>query len=70
VDAAVLQADHAAYRALGPEDLPGARVVVDGRRVLEPARFAAAGVVLRRLGDAQANEASASTTRAPARPSP
>ena len=70
VDAAILQADHAAYRALGPQDLPGARVVVDGRRILDPAPFAAAGVVLRRLGDAQASEASASTTRSPARPSP
>ena len=47
---AVLQADHAAYRDLGPEDLPGARVVVDGRRVLDPARFAAAGVPLLGIG--------------------
>jgi nucleotide sugar dehydrogenase len=46
----VLQADHAAYRDLGPDDLPGARVVVDGRRVLDPARFAAAGVRLLGIG--------------------
>jgi UDP-N-acetyl-D-glucosamine dehydrogenase len=70
VDAVILQADHAAYHALGPEDLPGARVVVDGRRILDPAPFAAAGVVVRRLGDAQASEPTASTTRSPARPSP
>ena len=50
VAGAVLQADHAAYRGLGPDDLPGARVVVDGRRVLDPARFAAAGVRLLGLG--------------------
>jgi nucleotide sugar dehydrogenase len=50
VAGAVLQADHAAYRDLGPDDLPGARVVVDGRRVLDPARFAAAGVRLLGIG--------------------
>lgn len=36
VDAAILQADHAAYRELGPADLPGAACVVDGRRALDP----------------------------------
>jgi nucleotide sugar dehydrogenase len=50
VAGAVLQADHAAYRDLGPEDLPGARVVVDGRRLLDPARFAEAGVRLLGIG--------------------
>jgi UDP-N-acetyl-D-mannosaminuronic acid dehydrogenase len=70
VDAAVLQADHAAYRGLGPDDLPGARAVVDGRRVLDRAPFAAAGVVLRRIGEAQPSDESAATTRSPARPSP
>jgi UDP-N-acetyl-D-glucosamine dehydrogenase len=39
VDGVVVQADHAAYRALGGADLPGARAIVDGRRVLDPARF-------------------------------
>lgn len=33
VDAAVVQADHAEYRTIGPADLPGIRVFVDGRRV-------------------------------------
>jgi nucleotide sugar dehydrogenase len=33
VDAAIVQADHAEYRGLGPADLPGIRVFVDGRRV-------------------------------------
>jgi UDP-N-acetyl-D-mannosaminuronate dehydrogenase len=46
----ILQADHATYASLGPEDLPGARVVVDGRRVLDPERFAVAGVRLLGIG--------------------
>jgi UDP-N-acetyl-D-mannosaminuronic acid dehydrogenase len=48
VDAAVLQADHAEYRALGGADVPGATRVVDGRDVLDPARFP--GVPVLRLG--------------------
>jgi len=32
-DAAVVQADHAEYRTLGPQDFPGVRVFIDGRRV-------------------------------------
>jgi UDP-N-acetyl-D-glucosamine dehydrogenase len=31
VDAAVLQADHAEYQELRPGDLPGVKVVLDGR---------------------------------------
>lgn len=50
IDGAILQADHDAYRALTPADLAGARAVVDGRDVLDPAPFAAAGVALRRIG--------------------
>jgi UDP-N-acetyl-D-mannosaminuronic acid dehydrogenase len=69
VAAALLQADHAAYARLTPADLPGARAVLDGRGVLDPAPFAAAGVALRRLGQG-ASGASAATTRSPARPSP
>ena len=48
VDAAVLQADHAEYAALTPADLPGIRTLVDGRGVLDPARWP--GVELRRIG--------------------
>ena len=33
VDAAVVQADHAEYRSIGPADLPGIRAFIDGRRV-------------------------------------
>jgi len=39
VDAAVVQADHAAYRSLSAADLPGVRTVVDGRRVLDATRW-------------------------------
>jgi UDP-N-acetyl-D-mannosaminuronate dehydrogenase len=39
VHAAVLQADHVEYLDLGPADLPGVRVLLDGRAVLDPARW-------------------------------
>lgn len=39
VDVAILQADHAEYRGLRPADLPQIAVIVDGRRVLDPAVF-------------------------------
>ena len=39
VDAAVVQADHAEYRDLSPADLPGVKVLVDGRRITDPARW-------------------------------
>src|SRR5437764_9564667 len=38
VDAAIVQADHAEYGALGPDELPAERIV-DGRGVLDGARF-------------------------------
>lgn len=50
IDGVVVQADHPAYAELGPADLPGARAVLDGRGVLDGARFTAAGVPVRRLG--------------------
>jgi len=75
VGAAILQADHAEYAALAPAELPGVRVVLDGRGSLDPAAFAAAGVRLRRIGRPYeaaegASDPSAATTRSPARPSP
>jgi nucleotide sugar dehydrogenase len=39
VSAAIVQADHAEYRTLGETDLPGVRVLVDGRRVTDPVRW-------------------------------
>ncbi len=50
VAAAVLQADHAEYARLRPSDLPGARAVLDGRGILDPAPFVAQGVAVRRIG--------------------
>lgn len=49
-DAAVVQADHAEYRTLGPQDLPGVRVFIDGRRVSRPEAWA--GVEYRVIGKA------------------
>jgi UDP-N-acetyl-D-glucosamine dehydrogenase len=40
VDIAVLQTDHADYRALGPADLPGIRLLVDGRNATDPGAWA------------------------------
>jgi nucleotide sugar dehydrogenase len=39
VDVAVLQADHEDYKDLSAKDLPGVKVVVDGRRQLDAAAF-------------------------------
>jgi nucleotide sugar dehydrogenase len=39
VAVAILQADHAEYLRLRPADLPGVAVIIDGRGVLDPARF-------------------------------
>ncbi|MFB7474059.1 nucleotide sugar dehydrogenase [Kitasatospora sp. NPDC056184] len=47
VAAAVLQADHPEYRELAPADLPGVRVLLDGRRCTDPARWAGADGVRR-----------------------
>jgi nucleotide sugar dehydrogenase len=50
VDAAVVQADHAEYRELTPQQLPGIRTFVDGRRVSSPDRWP--GVAYRVIGRA------------------
>jgi len=50
VDAAVVQADHAEYRELGPDDLPGVKAFADGRRVSSAERWP--GVVYRVIGKA------------------
>ena len=39
VDAAILQADHADYRSVTSDDLPGVKVLVDGRRTTDPDRL-------------------------------
>ena len=40
IDAAVVHTDHAAYRDLGPGDLPGLKVLVDGRDITDARRWA------------------------------
>lgn len=40
VDLAVLQTDHAGYRELGPADLPGVKLLVDGRAATDATRWA------------------------------
>lgn len=39
VDVAIVQADHPEYSKLAPADLPGVRLLLDGRRVTNPALF-------------------------------
>jgi nucleotide sugar dehydrogenase len=39
VTAAIVQADHPEYRVLGAADLPAVQVLVDGRRITDPARW-------------------------------
>ncbi|MBW3661982.1 MAG: nucleotide sugar dehydrogenase [Actinobacteria bacterium] len=39
VDAAIVQADHREYASIGPGELPGIRVLVDGRACTDPARW-------------------------------
>lgn len=48
VDGAIVQADHPGYSALGPDDLPGVRAVVDGRGILAPGPWGE--VPIRRIG--------------------
>lgn len=40
VDLAILQTDHADYRDLGPEQLPGVKLLVDGRAATDAERWA------------------------------
>ncbi|MGF9661397.1 nucleotide sugar dehydrogenase [Arthrobacter crystallopoietes] len=49
-DAAVVQANHAEYKELGPDDLPGIKVFIDGRRVSSPEQWQ--GVTYRVIGKA------------------
>jgi len=50
VDAAVVQANHAEYANLGPDDLPGVTTFVDGRRVSQADAWP--GVTYRAIGKA------------------
>lgn len=46
VDVAVVQADHEEYRELGVDQLPGVRVIVDGRRLLDAGKFPGVTVIV------------------------
>jgi len=46
VDVAVLQADHAEYADMVEADLPGVKVIIDGRNVLDPSVFSASSVLI------------------------
>ncbi len=48
IDAAIVQTDHADYRTVGPDDLPGVRAFIDGRRVSTPEDWP--GVTYRVIG--------------------
>jgi nucleotide sugar dehydrogenase len=49
-EALVLQAAHSAYRELTPERVPGVIAVLDGRNVMDPAPWRAAGVAFAGIG--------------------
>lgn len=40
VDVAIVQADHPEYSTLAPADLPGVRLLLDGRRITDPSLWA------------------------------
>jgi len=54
-DAALIQADHREYSNLTPGDLPGIRVLLDGRHLTNAAQWRAAGVEHLQLGVADSN---------------
>jgi len=50
VDAAIIQADHEQYARLSAADLPGVRIVLDGRGILDSAALAQSGVTVEQIG--------------------
>ncbi len=50
IDAAIVQADHAEYAQLSAADLPGARVVLDGRGIVDADSLAATGITVEQIG--------------------
>ncbi len=55
IDAAIVQTDHAEYAQLSASDLPGARVVLDGRGILDADSLAAAAVTVELIGRPSSN---------------
>lgn len=49
-DGAIVQADHIEYRTITPSQLPGARAVLDGRRVVDPSPWTAADIPVAVIG--------------------
>ena len=50
IDAVIVQTDHSDYGSLAADDLPGARIVYDGRGILDPAHFGDESPRLRVIG--------------------
>jgi nucleotide sugar dehydrogenase len=50
-DAAIVQANHAAYADIVSADLPGVRTVVDGRKMLKPGQLSQSDVVVLGVAD-------------------
>lgn len=50
-DGAILQAEHAMYSDMSPDDIPGIRAIVDGRGLLDADRWRSGGVSFQLLGD-------------------
>jgi UDP-N-acetyl-D-glucosamine dehydrogenase len=63
IDVAIVQADHAEYATLATADLPGVQVIVDGRGILDAARFP--GIPVRRIGRPEGTAADAGSEIAP-----
>lgn len=51
VDVAIVQTDHADYRSLTPTDLPGVRLLVDGRNITAPVNWAGIPRTVIGIGD-------------------
>ena len=50
VEAVIVQADHSEYAGLGPEDLPGAQVIFDGRGILSTENWRESRAALQVIG--------------------
>lgn len=66
VDVAILQANHRQYRELSSKDLPGLRVILDGRNFLDESRFPTAHFVA--LGKTRAEQGCPQTAPHPIMP--
>jgi len=52
-DLAILHTDHGAYRTLAPADLPGIRLLIDGRNATDPGRWAGTPRIVVGAGQAE-----------------